>query len=49
MGQQYLYSTRWGHNIVAIIHIYVARAVSLLFSDHQDTDSNSCDLQMNIL
>ena len=28
-----------GENIVAIIHIYAARAISLLFWDHQNTES----------
>ena len=39
MGQQYSYSTMREENIVAIIHIYRARAIILLFGDNQDTES----------
>ena len=39
MGQQYPYSTRWKKNIVAILHIYGARAIFLVFFDHQETES----------
>ena len=38
MGQQYTYSTRWEQNIMAIIHIYVPKAIFLLFYDNQDTE-----------
>ena len=31
MGQKYPYSTRWEQNIVAIPHIYGARAISYYF------------------
>ena len=44
MGQQYSYSTRWEKNIVAIIHIYVDRAIFPLFYYHQDTESKSCSI-----
>ena len=43
MGQQYIYHTIW-EKIVAILHIYGARAVFLLFGDHQDIGSVSCEL-----
>ena len=38
MGQQYTYHTRWEKN-VAILHINGARAVFLLFGEHQDSGS----------
>ena len=44
MGQLYQYSTRWGQNIVAIIHIYGAIVIVVLFCDHQDTESESCEV-----
>ena len=31
MGQLYPYSTKWEKNIVGILHIYVTRAIYLLF------------------
>ena len=48
IGRLYPYSTRWEHNIVAIFHIYGARAVFLLFCDHQDTESESYETEMSI-
>ena len=39
VGQLYQYFTIRDENIAVIIHIYVARAVLLLFCDHQDTKS----------
>ena len=39
MGLQYTYTTRREQHIVAILHIYVARDIILLFCDHQDTES----------
>ena len=36
MGQQYQYQTLWEKNIVTILHIYGARAISRLFNDNQD-------------
>ena len=38
MSQLYKYSTRWEKNIVAVIYIYGARAIFLLFYDKQDTE-----------
>ena len=40
-GQRYIYSTRWVKNIVAILHIYGARAIFLLLCNHQDNASES--------
>ena len=39
MGQWYPYSKKWEKNVVAIIHIYEARGILLLFYDDQDTAS----------
>ena len=39
MVQQYPFPTRWEKNIVVVLHIFGARAISLLFCDHQDTES----------
>ena len=39
MGQLYPYCTKWEKNIVETIHIYVTRAMYLLFCDDQDTES----------
>ena len=44
IGQQYSYSTIWEKNIVAIIRIYGARAIFLLFCYHQDTESKSSEI-----
>ena len=48
MGKWYPYSTWWEQKIVEILHIYGGRAISLLFCDHQDTQSESCEIEMNI-
>ena len=48
MIQRYLYSTRWEKNVVAIIHIYGARSIFLLFYDNQATESESCEIEMII-
>ena len=34
MGQRYAYSTKWEKNVLAIIYIYGARAIFLLFCDN---------------
>ena len=47
MGQWYPYSTILEQNIVAIIHIYGARAISPLFCDNQDTEYESCETEMS--
>ena len=39
MSQQYPYSTRLEQNIGAIIHIYWARSILLLFYDNQSNES----------
>ena len=48
IGKRYAYSTRWWKNILAIVHIYGAWAISLLFCDHQDTESESQEFKMSI-
>ena len=48
MEQQYPYSTIWEKNIVAIIRSYGARAISLLFCVCQDTESDSCEIEIGI-
>ena len=41
MIQRYPYSTRWEENIFEALHIYGARAVLMVFCDHQDNESKS--------
>ena len=48
MGQLYPYYTRWEKNIVVVICIYGARAIFLLLFDHQDTESEYSEIEMNI-
>ena len=48
MGQQYPYSTRWVKIIVVVIHIYGGRAIFQLFCDNQDTESNSCEMEIGV-
>ena len=48
MGQQYLYHKIWVTNIVIIILIYVALAMFLLFCDHQNTESESLDIEIGV-
>ena len=33
---------------MSILHIHGARAIFLLFCDHQDTESESCEIDMSI-
>ena len=35
-------------NIVAIIHIYGARAIFLLFCDHEDTESEPSEMAIDV-
>ena len=44
MVHRYPYSTRWEHNIVVFLYIYVARAIFILFCDHLDIESESCEI-----
>ena len=44
MRQKYPYSKRWEENIVVVLHICGARANILQFFDHQDTESESCEI-----
>ena len=37
-----------GENIAAIIRIYGARAIFLLFYDHQDTESESREIEISV-
>ena len=37
-----------GENIVAIIHIYGAIAIFLLFCDYQETESWSCEIEIGV-
>ena len=46
--QQYLYYTRQDKNILVVLHIYEDSAIILLFFDHQDTESESCEIEMSI-
>ena len=48
MGQQYTFSTIWEKNIVATIHIYGAKIISLLFCDHQDTEYELCEIHTSV-
>ena len=48
IGKLYTYSTIWEQNILANIHIYVARTIFLIFCDHQDTESEISEIEMNI-
>ena len=47
MGQQHPYHNRWEKNVASTNHIYGARAILLLFGDHQDTESQSCEIEMS--
>ena len=49
MGQRYPYSTRSEKNNLVFLHIYGIRApISLLFFYHQETESESCEIEMRI-
>ena len=37
-----------GRKMVAILHIYGAIAILLLFCDHQDTESESCKMEIGV-
>ena len=41
MGQLYPHPTKWEEHILAILHIYGARAIFLLLYENQDTESES--------
>ena len=38
LGDNYIYTLKWVENIVVVLHIYEARAIFVLFCDHQDTE-----------
>ena len=44
MGQQYRHPTRWEKMIVAVMKIYGARAIFLIFCYYQDTKSKSQEI-----
>ena len=46
MGQQYPYSIKWVKTVVVILHIYGARAIFLLFCNHQETESESREMKI---
>ena len=48
MGQLHPYSTIWEKNRVAILHIYGARAILLLFCDLQDTEFELYEIEISI-
>ena len=48
MGKLYPYSTGWKKNIVVVLHIYGARPMSLIFFYHQDTESESCEMEIGV-
>ena len=48
LGHPDPYSIKWGGNIAVILHIYGARAISLLFCVHQDFESDSCEICISI-
>ena len=48
MGQRYPYSTIREQNIVAILRIYGARSIILLFWDHQDTESELQEIEIGV-
>ena len=48
MGKRYSYHTIWKKNIIEIIHIYGARYSSILICDHQDTESELCEIELGI-
>ena len=44
LGYRYTYPTIREKNIVAFLDIYGARAIFLLFWDHKDPESESCEI-----
>ena len=48
MGQQYTYLTRWEENMLVVLHMYGTRAIFLIFCDHQDTEYESCEIEISI-
>ena len=46
MGKQYTYSTGWENIIVVVIHIYEVRAISIPYSNHEDTESESGEIEI---
>ena len=48
MGQRYPYYTIWKQIIVVTLHTYGARAVFLLFCNHQDNDYESRGTEIDV-
>ena len=48
MVQQYQYLKRREKNIVEVLYIIESRAVLMVFCDHQDAESESCEKEMSI-
>ena len=42
------YSTRWVKTIVVFLHIYEARAIFLLFSNHRNNESESPEMEIGV-
>ena len=40
--------TIWEKHIVVVLHIYRARAILILFCDHQDTESEWCEIEISV-
>ena len=49
MGKGYPYPTIWVGKIMTILHIYGAKTNFLLFCDHQDTESESQEIEVVVL
>ena len=48
MRQLYQCSTILEKNILIVLHIHGYRSIFLLFCDHQDTESELCEIEMSI-
>ena len=48
MGQSYPYSKMWIKKIVVILHVYVARAIFLLFCNHYENESYSREMYIGV-
>ena len=46
MGQVYHKYTYWEQSIMVVLHIYVALPMFLLLFDHQDIESESCEMEI---
>ena len=48
MGWLYPYSTRWVTTFLVFLHIYGDRVLFLVFCDYQDTESESCEIEIGV-